>query len=64
MRQGLDRTVKAILDRIIITESATDKKVDTFLDVAIQENDLGILTNNAAVDPSIAPLLFSHPSQS
>jgi HEPN domain-containing protein len=60
----LDRTVKAILDRIVITESGTGKTVDTFLDVAIKENDLGILTNNAALDPSIAPLLFSRPSQS
>jgi HEPN domain-containing protein len=60
----LDRTVRHVLNRIVIYESGTDKKVDTFLQVAIKENDLGILRNNAGIDPGIAEQLFSQPSQS
>src|SRR5262249_29154476 len=48
----LDRTVRAILDRITIFKSGTEEKVDNFLEVAIKQNDQDILTNNAGLDPS------------
>ncbi len=60
----LDRTVKKITERFEIVRQDTKQKIPQILERAMQGKDEGILTNNAALNPSITSALFSSPSRS